>query len=57
MKLNFRSYLMKDLCFHDISIHTNFHQNRSINDFARMIWHKGGLIGPWMTQKIYRRKR
>ena len=28
--------LMKKLCFYDISIFTNFHQNRSINECARM---------------------
>ena len=26
---------MKKLCLHDISIHTNFHQNQSINEWAR----------------------
>ena len=28
---------MKKLCLHFIIIHTNFHQNRSINKFAKMI--------------------
>ena len=28
---------MKKLCLHDISFHTNFHQNQSINKFAKMI--------------------
>ena len=28
---------MKKLCLHDISIHANFHENRSINEYARMI--------------------
>ena len=40
MKLHFRSYMYnfkKKFCIHDISIHTNFHQNRSINECARMI--------------------
>ena len=35
LKVNFRSNmynLMKKLCLHDISIHTNFHTNRSINE-------------------------
>ena len=42
---------MKKLCLHNISIHTNFHKNRSINECARMIL-KGGLIRPWMTFKV-----
>ena len=29
---------MKKLCLHDISIYTNFHQYRSINECARMIF-------------------
>ena len=29
--------LTKKLYLHDISIHTDFHQNRSINECARMI--------------------
>ena len=28
---------MNKLSLHDISIHTNFHQNRSINECVRMI--------------------
>ena len=28
---------MKKLCLHDIKIHANFHQNRSIKECARMI--------------------
>ena len=35
-------------------IPTNCHQNRSINECARMILHKGGLILPWMTFKVIR---
>ena len=39
---------MKKLCHYYISIHTNFLQNRSINECARF-WHKSGLKWPWMT--------
>ena len=37
IKVHFMSYTMQNLCLHGISIHTNFHQNRSINECARMI--------------------
>ena len=40
------------MCVHDISIHTNFHHNRPINECARSFWHKSGLICPWMTIEI-----
>ena len=41
---NIKVTFMKKVCVHDISIHTIFLQNRSINECARMIWHKRGLI-------------
>ena len=43
---------MKKLCLHDISTYTNFHQKRSINECARMILAKKGLIRPWMTFEV-----
>ena len=27
----------KKMCLHDISNHANFHQNRSINEFAKKV--------------------
>ena len=34
---NIKVTFIKELCLHDISIHTNFHKNLSINECDRMI--------------------
>ena len=40
------------MCFHDMTIRTNFHQNWSIMNVIEWFWHKSGLIGPWMTFEV-----
>ena len=39
---------MKKVCLHDISNHTNVHQNRSINECSRMI-----LTLKWSYMTLY----
>ena len=36
----------------DISIHTNFHQNRSIQKVLEWFWHKSGLLWHWITFEV-----
>ena len=40
------------MCHHDISIHTNFHQNRSINESVRIIWALHDFVDPLMLYLI-----
>ena len=40
---------MKELCLHVISIHTNFNQNLSINECAKVIF---GKKWSWMTFEV-----